>query len=397
MKKTGTHSFLLVNRRGITLIELMVVLAIFSVVMAGMYSSYTVLMKQGFSQYKLAQSEMEFQIAKSVIERDIAMAGSGIANIYCESTVAVANTVCTSGSRCSGGASDGLCVPIHLRATPNLIMMGTALGRESRASQAWSLTTSNTPTVGGYRTWTDAREQLRTNSDLSKADKIIYIEPNKKRLLYHDSENSLTGRKWLFPYPGSATTNPYPTMGEDGMLVFGMTTSTSANLPFYMVQYSLGGTAPSNCAPGSSNLLRLETHTEPLGTGGQPLMNCVLGFQVALGLATNIDNNDPRISCWDLNGAACAAGYPSETLRKQLKQVKVFVLAQEGKEDLDYTYGTNPVTVGDETGTLTKCIDSGVTCMPGAGVVGQSVTLNADQLHYRWKLLTLEVAPRNIR
>ncbi len=402
LEKPISPKTLFLDRKGVSLIELLIVLAIFSVVMAGLYSAYKMMTNQGILQYKIAQSEMEFQIAKSVLDRDIAMAGYGIADNYCASTSLSAS--CVSQSYCSDPAapSFGLCVPIHLKTGPSptsLIMMGTALGRESRAAQVWSITTTTAPTTASsFRVWADTRENPRSGTTPpANSDKMIYINPSSKSLLYTDltSPNSTTGKTWLFPFPGGGS-NPYPSVAatDDGLLVYGMTTSVSAGTPYYVVKYSLDSSnLPSNCAPGTSNLMRLESKSDPPSGSGQPLMNCVLDFEIALGLDVN---DDGGIECWDY-GPTCTGvyGYPTETLRKQLKQVKVFILAQEGNRDPNYTHNTNPIRVGDLN--LKPCIVSGMTCTSGAGAVGPNITLTPEQLHYRWKLLTSDIAPKNIR
>ncbi len=52
------------NNRGFTLVELVVVLGIFSIVMAAIYVGYSVQLRQGVTEYRLSSSEMELQIAK---------------------------------------------------------------------------------------------------------------------------------------------------------------------------------------------------------------------------------------------------------------------------------------------------------------------------------------------
>ena len=126
MKTRRTHKIQWSNSKGFSLIELLIVLAIFSLVMAGLYLAYSVQMKKGVKEYRLAESEMELQIAKSVIERDLAMAGFGLAVDY-----------------------GGLFTPVPISGTNSglysLTLMGIALGRDSRASQAWSYATTSNP------------------------------------------------------------------------------------------------------------------------------------------------------------------------------------------------------------------------------------------------------------
>ncbi len=359
--------------RGVTLIELMVVLTIFSVVMAGLYSSYSVQMKAGVREYRLAESEMEFQIGKMVLERDLAMAGYGIADDY--------SAVTPSFSPRVADAAD---------ADPDtLTITGTALGRDSRATQAWSYTMiSSAATASNYypfalpaSAFQDARENLRPN------DVVIYMNPTTRTFLASSvGANSITGKSWLFPFPPSGM-NSRPDPLDLGVVVYGLQTqptgtATYAGNPYYTVKYFLGGTRPSYCEPSTLNLLRSEDRQTPGTDPGQPLFNCVLDFQVAFGIDKT---EDGLIDCWDNGGQTEAAGYLIDVLRARLKQIKVYILVQQGKMDPNYT-SPNTIRVGDAS--LTSCTGTGV---------GRTFTFTAAQKNYRWKVLALSVTPRNIR
>lgn len=352
--------------KGVTLIELMVVLTIFSVVMAGLYSAYSVQMKAGVKEYKLAESEMEYQIGKMVVERDLAMAGYGIADSYSAVTPSFVPRVVD--------ATDG--------SPDTLTLVGTALGRESRAAQAWSYTMiESAATTTDYYSGQDGRENLKTG------DRIIYMDPNTKILLGFTSvTNDVTGKSWLFTYPPSGMQNIRPNPLDKGVLVYGIQTAPSgtaghADYPYYTVEYSLGGTVPSYCAPGTQNLLRSENKQDPPTDNGQPLFNCVLDFEVAFG----IDNSeDGLIDCWD-NGGALVAGYTTEALRTRLKQIKAYILVQQGNVDTNFTF-QDTLRVGDAS--LTAC---------NGGGVGKLRTFTSAQKNYRWKVISFSVTPRNIR
>ncbi|MCK9418486.1 MAG: prepilin-type N-terminal cleavage/methylation domain-containing protein [Nitrospirae bacterium] len=359
--------------RGVTLIELLVVLTIFSIVMAGLYSAYSAQMKAGVNEYKLAQSEMEFQIGKMVMERDLAMAGYGIADNYSAVTPSFTPRV--------AAATDN---------NPDaLTIVGTALGRESRATQAWSYTmiASAATTTDFYpfstptSTLQDVRENLRSN------DAIVYMNATTRNLLATSAPNNITGKTWLFSFPPGGT-NPRPDPLDMGIVAYGLQTQPTgsgvyADYPYYTVEYLLSATnSLSFCAPGSKNLLRSENRQNPPTDPGQPLFNCVLDFQVAFGIDTT---EDGLIDCWDNGGITEAAGYPVNVLRTRFKQIKVYILVQQGKMDPNFT-SPSTIRVGDAS--LNAC---------GGGGVGRNVSLLATQTNYRWRVIALSVTPRNIR
>lgn len=358
--------------KGVTLIELMVVLAIFSIVMAGLYSAYSAQMKVGVKEYKLAESEMEFQIGKMVLGRDLFMAGYGIADDYSSVTPSFTPRVAE--------ATDG---------NPDtLTMVGTALGRESRATQAWSYTmvTGPTLTTHFYPFSFPTVSFLNSQENLWQDDRIVYMNVTSRKLLgLGAGTNSVTGKSWLFQYPPQGT-DPTPGPLDTGVVAYGLQAASAgsfADFPYYIVDYRLGTTGSlSSCAPGSQNLLRSENNRIGSPNPGQPLFSCVLDFQVVFGIDTT---EDGLIDCWDNGGQTEAQGYLVEVLRQRVKQIKVYILVQQGKKDPAYT-ASGPIRVGDAT--LNAC---------GGGGVGRDVTLLATQSNYRWRVIALSVVPRNLR
>jgi hypothetical protein len=338
--------------QGITFVELLITLAIFSGVMAGVCAVYLTQIRHSTREFMLAVSEMEFGIAKTVIERDIMMAGYGIADDY--GTLAI--------DPIPVQASDAASLTVY----DSISLRGTAIGILSRSSQGWSYMTAREPAVT-FQTWTDSRENIDT------ADKVIFIDPNTKEILTE-------GTTAIFSYPA------IPSSAEKGTLVYGLH-SESANVPYYTVEYLLGGTPPSVCASGTKNLLRAESRNNdpPLPANREPILNCVRDFQVAFGLDTS-QIEDGVIDIWD-NGGTIASAYDRKNLTRRLKQVRVYVLVQASNRDPDYMYCNrdNPnkpdkVRVGDSNLNT-----------------GRDITLTAEQRRYRWEIIPLSITPRNLR
>lgn len=342
------------NERGLTLTELLVTLAIFSIVMAGVYGVYTNQIRHSTREYRTAESDMEHQIFKSIMERDISMAGYGMADAYGAMGINPLQIAATNG------------------APDTLTLRGTAIGLNSRAAQGWTyVNTIARPTaLADFRSWTDNRENVETG------DRVIYMEPNAKEIL------------------GTAIyTLPAAPLATDisgswrGFLVYDLHKDNTAR-PYYTVQYLLGGVPPTNCAQGTQNLLRAESRNNdpPVASEREPILNCVLEFQVAFGLDTNEDKN---IDSWD-DGGVQTAGYTSpRTISARLKQVRAYILVQVANRDPYYTYANpdpayaaNPdrIWVGDAT------------LGPG-----REVTLTAEQRKYRWRVISLSITPRNLR
>ena len=375
------------DRCGVTLVELIVAMAIFATAIVGLYTVYDKLLQHQSREYSLSESEMEMGIAKSLIERDLIMAGYGLVDDYSGYSGALVSAV----SATDGGSNPDI-----------LTLRGTALGISSQAVQEWASVADVVAGTPSFSVSDDARENLKTG------DRIIITNPSggsdakTKTLLTQ-------GASWLFSYV-STTSNPVSVPGgvpfpslHPGYLLYALNVpgETDASVPYYTVRYSLGSMAsstnPMNCAPQTGSLLRAESRTSTTPGSGDPVMSCILDFQVAFGITDNTASFDPTLAVnfpinkWD-SGAVSAAYSPLE-LKQRLKQIRVYILIQEGNKDMTYTY-VNP-DPNDPSAAPDK-IRVGEWDLVGGGT-GRDVQLTPAQRNYRWRVLTIVVTPRNIR
>jgi hypothetical protein len=344
--------------------------------MAGVCTAYTVHARHATREYRLAQSEIEIAIARNIIERDIFMAGYGLANDYGglifspEPLPLGATDHIVPGS--TANPLGGKYPTTGLTGADALFMAGTALGIYSKAAQSWTYLEGATPAV--FHEWGDSREDVRVN------DRVIYIEPNTRTMI-------TDGAVWRFIFPSAPS---FPAHEGRGVLIYGLSrppqgSGSEIPRPYYVVQYRLGGSPadmPKTCAPGTRSLQRVEMTN---GESIEPLLACVRDIQVAFG----IDGSSPEdgvTDIWD-NGGIVSSSYDPEMLRRRLKHVRLYILVQNGNRDDDYIYENpqnhaNPdrIRVGDEN----------------IGI-GREITLTAEQRKYRWKLIALHAVPRNIR
>jgi prepilin-type N-terminal cleavage/methylation domain-containing protein len=363
--------------KGVTLVELLVTLAIFSVVIAGVYAVYTTQIRHSTREYILAESEMELMIAKTIIERDIMMAGYGIADDYNGLVFFPSFVPIGATDNISPGATanplGGSYPTTGLTGADSLYLAGTALGIYSRAAQRWTYIKDVAPV--DFNVWGDAREDLQSD------DRVIYMDPNTRAIITDQAT-------WRFVYP---STPAFQASEGKGVLVYGISRPPQSGepeipRPYYIVQYRLGGfpaDMPVICSRGTRSLQRVEMSD---GESIEPLLACVRDFQVSFGIDTD-DNG--TIDTWDpINtGNFQTDTYDLKTLKRRLKQVRVYILVQAGNRDPDYTYSNpddpsrpNTIRVGDSIlGT------------------GRNIALTAEQRRYRWRVMTISVTPRNVK
>ena len=358
------------SSRGFSLVELMVTMTIFGILMTGIFQAYIAQMKNTAREYGIAESDIDRSVGQGIINRDIFMAGYGLADDYTGAIHPVTGIASYAPWALQSTNSD--------TAADDLTLMGTALGMDSQQAQHWSYVTGFTGSNVTLRSWADSRE------DIQNGDNVILIDSATKRLLTGTGSTN-----WLFQF----NTNNAAVLTDDvlvgwnnpsmGTVAYGLHGSgvAAAEQPYYAVRYYLSAANGDGCAPGVKNLQRAESRTTATPDGSNADSNavipCVADFQVVIGLDTN---NDRDIDLWRDGGVTAADGYDPARLNRSLRQVRVYALAQIGERDNFYTYPSATVYVGDQS--LDK---------------GRLFTLSDAQRKYRWRVIRFFAVPRNIR
>jgi hypothetical protein len=149
----------------------------------------------------------------------------------------------------------------------------------------------------------------------------------------------------------------------------------------YYVYTPTGTDMPQGCAPNTGVLYKSNIAHSSAGGGYNPripLLDCVADMQIIYGLDTD---GVGRINFHTTTPPATAADQ-----RAQIRELRVYILAQDGKKDSSYRYPSTTVDVGES-------FDGGMT------ITGRSfdlTTLGADWRNYRWKVYTIVVRPKNL-
>lgn len=303
-----------------------------------------------------------------------------------------------------------------------MAIKGTSLGR-TKASQRWTYISFNNYSANPR----ESRPVAFASNNPQPSNMVLLVNSNS------DSTYNLDHSLIVEPgSSGTATTvsnfsvsfnsipaSYLPTETNPNFMVYGLTEDNSpdSRMPFNRADYFIGqnlsgNVVPPFCAPRTGILYKAVVR-HGSSTGGAydylPLLDCVADMQIVLGW-DSVDSRpvtDPknsRVDAYsslpqvfdgtvsavslnsDISASAVAAkikGWLSDPkgLREQLKVVKVYILAQDGKIDRNYKAPTTSIIVGDAAyGTS----------------FAKTYNLTTAQQQYRWKLYKIIVRPKNI-
>lgn len=377
----------MISHRGMTLVETMVSLVVLMIIIGGAGAAYLKLLKGFKTQSKISESYMENLAARELLRYDIEMAGYGLPvnlnGVSYSEAVSVVNPKIqdpanfndeTTGIPRAFAFSDNGADPGDDGTSlngPDVLVIKSQVASINKTSRKWSNIYYDSATSKWKITKWNSTEQ-----DFSNPDRLIILDT--ARTLQQKSA------KWYFTflsgYYSDASSLAIPGGTADLNLVYGVDPDTDLRMPFNRVDYYLkkpDSNFPERCYENSYILYR-STINQSDGKRNEiePLMDCVMNFQVAFGLDTNGDRN---IDTWetDLNSLADSnANGIADEIRQQVKQVNVSILFHEGKRDENFQF-------------------SGSLNFSDVAALG-NFTPTGDAVHYRWKVLQISVKPMNL-
>ena len=394
------------NQQGFTLIELIVVMAVFIAVLMISASAFNTVLVQSTKLFKSEESNIEGVIGLEMLRHDLQQSGYGL---FSEPTT-YANEAADSPASDNNDAPDGVPRPIVvgngnpltawttidsrdiMLGSDYLTIKGTSVGLDN-AAKKWTFLNFLAGTVTPKK-WDSAAENLTS----SPAEKVVVIRkqfgtPVRSSLVRDPSD------AFFYSYSDTAF-NDLATSSPGIYTVYGVDTANSLRFPFNRSDYFVARPSdttriPSYCARDAGILYKTTVNHNDGKLNYIPVLDCVLDLQVVLGWDWNSDgvvdtysNADGTVASGlvpDVSAALSSTNNDSVTtspnIRNNLKMVKVYILAQNGRKDSGYT-SASPLDVSDVgEKSLTRA----------AGF-----PLSADQMNYRWKLYRIVVRPKNL-
>lgn len=405
--------------KGFTLVELVVVTAIFLVVLGLVGKSFNAILTQSSRLTRSESSNISGSVGLEMLRHDLTQMGFGLpsepsAAPYAGEAAYGLSASANNSTSAPQSLNDPLTGPprpiaaLELSApgcrsvTGNkpddqnytlipcsdyLALKATSVG-SSPAAQRWTYLSGTAPNI-----WRSSADNPASN------DSVVLLSKSFSN--------------------GASLTNLVPTSSggfsyQFGPLAFANLSGQSASMtsvygvgtgplrmPFNRVDYFVATPPAASqmsaaCAPGTGVLYKAEVNQADGRLIYSPILDCVASMQVVLGWSltsssgavdtwSNADGTSSTAASSSITIAALLpAGNSSQlnqpSIRNNLKVVKVYVLAQEGPRDLSYT-SPSPIQVGDSDNTsLTYSYD-----IAGAGLQ-----------HYRWKLYRIVTTPKNL-
>lgn len=402
-----------INSKGFTLLEMIIVMAVFVIVLAISGSSFNTVLTQTSKIFRSEESNIEGVVGLEMLRHDLQQAGFGLLSeaspvAYTgEATVAPASSYNdgTNGpprpliadniaALTATADDDGKSYNIPA-GTDYLVIKATSVGT-NKVSQKWTYLKFDSSNVYP-NIWPSASENFASGT----GDKVVLLQRQIGPVTNTATLVPSAAQSFYYAYSNSAFSN-FTSASSSVMIVYGVDTN-NLRMPFNRTDYfvSVPVSKPDVCSK-DANVGVLYKTTVNHSNGKLlyiPVLDCVADMQVVLGWdlkdSGGAAGNDGVIDTWsDAKGtqttAAGSGSFASAsdvqaaltsavTIRNSLKMVKVYILAQNGKKDPTYT-SPSPIVVG------------------GAGETSltRSYNLSSEMLNYRWKLYTIVARPKNL-
>ena len=391
---------------GFTLVELIVVMAVFMTVLIISAQAFNNILSNSSRLTRSEESNIEGIIGLEVMRHDLEQMGFGLPWGFSGS---IDYKEATQSDESMNDKPDGVpraFVGYYNYSSAIIGVKASSVGTE-KAAQRWSYI----PFMNYSAATKESRPVNLGATSPQPGDRVIALKTSFNN--HTTASLRMSGsNSFYFNYntTGYIHDDFLPANDQETNFVYALS-NDKILMPFNRADFFVStsaGAVPGFCAPGTGVLYKATVKNTETGGGGYiyiPLVDCVASMQVVLGWSSNagMDVVQDSVSTYTslpflgntkIEVKGSGAGTPlsgsdildwfnnkdAKRIREQLKVVKVYILAQEGKRDSSYTFPQNKIIIGnDDEKSLTR-----------------EYTLTDEQRHYRWKLYRLIVKPKNL-
>ena len=353
---------------GFTILELVVALTIVMLVLFAATTFFITTVRQYKIQTKIVETNVEGILGLELLRKDLESLGFGLPwdNVasYNEAIETVPQMLNDEPNppRAVVSLDNAFATGKTVNDSDYLVIKSARVGM-GRAAGKWTTLQEN----GVTRRWGSTADD--PEEDLQSGDRVIVLTPalNLRTLVTPAAGDLFSNVK------NAATYAPADNLTVTN-IVYGIdNTTTGLRFPFNRADYYIDNVqVPQRCAPNTGVLVKRVVSQADGNLGERlPLLDCVADMQVIYGLDIN---GDKAVEDWEDD--ISQSPFTADTIRTQLAEVRVHILAQEGQRDDSYTTPSDTITVGSEN-------------------KGRDFSVSGYR-NYRWKVYTIVVKPRSL-
>jgi len=386
------------NRKGFTLVELVVVMGVVVIALTISSFAFQSIVRSGSQQVKSAETQITGQVGLEMMRAAIGHAGYGL---FWAFQTPVSYTEVTgppvtglfSNSAVFDGFNDNLVAPrAVVTGTGNngsYLVIKSTLSQMTPVSRKWSF--FNYSTIGGTTNASYVRQIAAPDPAWAANDRAVVVTTT----FASDTENktlAMNGTGFFYTFGQAVNASFLPVNNVEKRFVYGVATQ-DLRMPYNRTDFYIDANPPQkplSCNPGTGVLYMAlagqnGNYTDGSGTNKTlyPLMDCVGDMRVAFDM---VKADGTLVSSDTLNDPdAPATPMDAAGIRSKLKNVRIYLLAQEGKKDPKFSYPSDSINVG--TDGLGKTWSASE----------MAAKFGSDWRNYRWKLYYFAVNLKNLQ
>jgi len=411
----------MLSHRGFTLLETLIAMVVFLIVLAIAAQAFNLIIVQAAKYSKMEETNIEGVIGLEMLRHDLAQMGYGLpwgfsklgTGDLVSSTISYNESADSIGSNfndASGGVpraivgiGGGASITSSSILGDYIGIKATSVGTSS-ASRRWTyIPFHNASTSSGRVSQPVTIGTPPKNSEIVIAINSNFNIPDKDHQLLVDPS---TNSSFSTGFGLSGMSNNYlPATDQDTVMLYGINGTNAPRMPFNRVDYFVSktaGTVPPFCAPNTGVLYKATVKHSDGTNDLVPVLDCVADMRVVIGWGTDSSGGISNYSTLpttiggtpsDVVGSISSSTLGSyltsdANIRKGIKVIKIYILAQEGKVDNNYTGPASIVVGADPT--------AGDNSNAGLPTTHNTYTFSSSQKNYRWKVYRIVVQPKNL-
>jgi len=403
---------------GFTLVELMITMVVFVLAMAAASNIFSGLLNQFKQQSRIAESNIEGISGLELMRHDLEQAGFGlpwninganyneaVAGAIYDPTNANAAIAAISASdarlnEAAGNAPSAVAFAngVLMNGSDVLVIRATNIATNA-ASQKWEYIVNNGAFPNLLRNWGGSTAEM-----LDPNDHVIIVNPSagarNQKVLVNNGGFDVQLKNPNFSFNAGGAGSPFepPTDSYTAYVAYGVSPG-ALRMPFNRADFYLKRPAdvPTRCEQSTGVLYKGMVNQADGMLTELPLLDCVLDMKVVFAYASV--GGGPADNWLASLPAATAPLQPAQVIRDQLKEIRVYLIVQEGQMDTSYKY-VNPdpsAPASDRNMVYVKDPNCGNVYGTDCGGPGTQNGYTVPNLNYRWKLHTIVVTPYNLK